>query len=355
MTFAVPAFEQQRDALLRDLRNLLASADVSRDSDFYVRASALASALQGISQHQAWIARQILPDVCDSDWLERHASLRGLSRKPAAAATGSAGIVVTATAPVVVAAGTELRSAAGVAYQVTTATSCAAGASTQVPIQAVEAGAAGNAPAGAALMLSTSVAGVQGSATAGALTGGADVESDDGLRERLLDVIRRPPAGGAAYDYRRWALEVAGVAAATVHPERRGAGTVDVSIMASGGLPSGSLLAAVQAHIDAVRPVTAGVQVLAPTPVPVAVTLTALGLDGISSAQAAGLIASNLAAYFATLGPGSTVIRSRIAAAISDVPGVIDFTLTAPAANVATTVSAGVVQLPTLGAVTLPS
>lgn len=75
--------------------------------------------------------------------------------------------------------------------------------------------------------------------------------------DRLLDIIRRAPAGGNKYDYRRWAMSVDGVTAAYVYPLRRGLGTVDVVITSADGLPSAEIIAATQAYIDDVRPVTA--------------------------------------------------------------------------------------------------
>lgn len=350
MTFAVPAFEAQRDALLRDMRSVRPAADVSPDSDWFLRATALASALQGLSQHQLWIARQALPDVCDTDWLERHASLRGLSRKAASAASGA--VTFLGTAGAAIPASTEARSAAGVAYVTTAAAVVGSGGSVTVTAQASTTGAATNAVAGAVLTLSAPPAGVQGSATAGAITGGADVEDDEGLRARLLDRIRRPPAGGAAHDYEAWALEVPGVAAAWVHPLRRGDGTVDVTILAAGGMPSPALVDAAQAYIDGVRPVAADCQVLAPVAVPVDVSGT-LGLSGTTLAAASAAATATLAEYIASLQPGDTVIRNRIIAALVDVPGVVDVTLTSPAANVATTVTSAAVQLATLGTVAL--
>ena len=62
---------------------------------------------------------------------------------------------------------------------------------------------------------------------------------------------------------------------------------------------------------------------------------------------------ANLAAYFATLIPGDTVYRNRIAALIQDQAGVVDFTLTEPAANVAMLVDTSAVQLASLGTVAL--
>ncbi|WP_230478800.1 baseplate J/gp47 family protein [Kingella kingae] len=60
--------------------------------------------------------------------------------------------------------------------------------------------------------------------------GGTDAESDASLLARLLERLRRPPAGGNQYDYKNWALSVDGVSSAYVYPLRRGLGTVDIAI-----------------------------------------------------------------------------------------------------------------------------
>ncbi|MHB9156270.1 MAG: baseplate J/gp47 family protein [Endomicrobiales bacterium] len=58
-------------------------------------------------------------------------------------------------------------------------------------------------------------------------------ETDAELLARLLDYIRRPPAGGNQYDYARWAKEIANVTGAWVYPLAQGNGTVDVVITAN--------------------------------------------------------------------------------------------------------------------------
>jgi uncharacterized phage protein gp47/JayE len=100
MSFTIPTFEQIRAALLRDVKNLLPDAATTTDSDAYVRASSVASAVEGLYQHQAWMARQILPDTADTAYLELHASLRGITRKAATTATGTLTVIGTAGAEV---------------------------------------------------------------------------------------------------------------------------------------------------------------------------------------------------------------------------------------------------------------
>ncbi len=70
-------------------------------------------------------------------------------------------------------------------------------------------------------------------------------ETDAELLARLLDEIRRPPAGGNQYDYIKWAKAVDGVTQAYCVPLGQGLGTVDVIILgdadiAGNELPSNS-------------------------------------------------------------------------------------------------------------------
>ena len=166
------------------------------------------------------------------------------------------------------------------------------------------------------------------------MTGGVDEETDGELLARLLELIRRPPAGGNRADYRRWALETPGVSAAYVYPLRRGLGTVDVVVTAAGDLPSGATLAAVQAHIDELRPVTAkNCLVLAPTPRVLDVSV-AVRLSGLTLAQAQAQISTALSEYFARLAPGDTAVRSRMEALVSDITGVADRNLEQPGVGI---------------------
>ena len=57
-------------------------------------------------------------------------------------------------------------------------------------------------------------------------------ETDAAYLARLLDYIRRPPAGGNKYDYEKWAKEISGVTKAYCVPIGQGLGTVDVIILA---------------------------------------------------------------------------------------------------------------------------
>lgn len=350
MSFTIPTFEQIRAALLRDVKNLLPDAATTTDSDAYVRASSVASAVEGLYQHQAWMARQILPDTADTAYLELHASLRGITRKAATTATGM--LTVTGTAGAEVPASTLVRHVAtGATFRTTAAVTLGEGGTATIACAAASAGAMPD-YADEPVLFVTAPTGVQTEARL-TLTGGTDAETDAELLARLLDYMRNPPGGGNRYDYRRWAMEVPGITGAWVYPLRRGIGTVDVAVLSAGGLPSAELVAAAQASIDAKRPVACkDALVLPPAPLPVDVQVR-VRLSGVLLATLAAQVQAALAAYFLTLEPGGLVVRSRIAAIISGLPGVADCEVSAPSANVQAVVDAARIEWPRLGAVTV--
>ncbi|WP_272688896.1 baseplate J/gp47 family protein [Providencia sp. PROV033] len=331
MMFITPTFDQIRDTLLNDLKNQLPDADIGTDSDYFVRASSVASVALGIYQHQSWIVRQIFPDTADSDYLELHARTRSLTRKPATTAKGIA--VITGTKDAVLPAGSQLRGENTSCFTTAEVTLSADGKAS-VPIQANQSGTSSNLSKPTTAELVNAPMGVNSLVAINQLSGGTDIETDASLLARLLDIIRRPPAGGNKYDYRRWALEVPGVTNAFVYPLRRGLGTVDIAIISADGLPSRDIIEAAQAHIDDVRPVTAkNSYVLAPTEryVDFEVEVT---LEGISLESARNQVETEINAVMGRIAPGQKLIRSEVETAISLIPGITDRLIINPAGNV---------------------
>lgn len=134
-------FDELFNNILTDYQNQFPEADVSQGSLIFIKSACLASALWGLYKYQDFISQQIFPDTAESENLDHHGWVRGISRT----------------------------------YN----------------------------------------------------------ETDAAYLTRLLDYIRRPPAGGNQYDYIKWALEVDNVAAAYCFPLAQGLGTVDVVITAN--------------------------------------------------------------------------------------------------------------------------
>jgi len=348
MPFSRPNLQTLIDRAAGDIETRLPGADARlRRSNLNVLARVHAGGVHGLYGYLDWLSRQILVDQAEAEILARHAAIWGVARVPAAFAIGQA--AATGTSGTVVPAGTIFRRADGAAYATDAEATIAGGAAT-LALVAVEAGQAGNAAANTTLNVVTPIAGLNAAATvtAGGLTSGADIEPDDSLRARVLARIQQPPHGGAQHDYVAWALEVAGVTRAWVYPGELGLGTLTVRFVRDDDanlIPDAAEVAAVQAHLDALRPVTAQVTVAAPIAVPLHFTL-ALTPDtsAIRAAVEAGLRDLTLREAL----PGATILLSHIREAISLASGEHDHVLTVPAANVTHTAS----QMATFGTIT---
>lgn len=352
MPFQVPTFEQIRDQYLISVRNADPSASTGPDSDHFVRACGVATVAEQLYAHQTWVWRQAFPDLADEDILEKMAAQRGQPRMVAQAASGT--VRFTGTAGTVIPAGTRITTTT--ASYATDAVATIGGSGTvDVAATAEAAGAAGNVSVLTAAQLSGAPAGVATGSVV-SMTGGADKETVAALLSRLLAVMSQPAQGGNENDYRVWAREVAGVRRAFVFPLRRGLGTVDLVPLPETGLPSPTLLAAVQAYIDDRKPVGMGVDgflAVAPTPVAVPITGTLVLDDGVSTLQVMPAIESGLARIFYDTDPGETLHKARLVATIVNVPGVRDVNLTSPAANITPVVNSSTIEMVTLGAITL--
>lgn len=333
MAISVETFDSILAGILRDIRSLLPEADIGTDSDHYVRSAAVAAAIEGIYQRLAWLYRQIFPDTADEDELVHAAAVRGVPRKPAVASGGQA--VLSGSVGVTLLTGAVLtHTASGAQFSaVADCTLDATGAGT-VDVVALVAGAAQNDLEGA-LTISSPPLGMDAAATfVTATSGGSDIESKESLLARLLDVIQSPPAGGTSYDYKRWAKDVAGVADALVLPRRRGAGTVDVVITASDGVPSSEVIDACLAYIQEQCSVIADVWVYAPTVRVVDATALVELADGYLLADVQLAAQSAYESLLSTLKPLDALKRSQVEAMISNLAGVTDRSVTTPAANV---------------------
>jgi len=73
-------FDEILNDILIDFRNIFPSVDVSQGSLAYMKAAGYASALWGLYRNQDWISKQIFPDTADTEALEHHGWVRGVTR-----------------------------------------------------------------------------------------------------------------------------------------------------------------------------------------------------------------------------------------------------------------------------------
>lgn len=306
----------------------------------------LAGAVNALYHYMDYQARQWWPDQCDDDNLPAHAARWGRPRLPAAAAAGT--VRLTGATGAVVNVGTVLQRADGVQYA-TAAGAVVAASVVDVPVLALVPGQLGNAALATPLSLVSPVAGLNAVATAlTALAGGADVETISAWRARILVRIRKPPQGGADFDYTAWAQQVPGVTRVWVYPQEQGAGTVVLRFVRDADasiIPDPGEVAAVQAAIDAQRPVTALAFVVAPLPL---VQNFSIQLLPDTPAARSAVEAELRDLYRRAAKPGGTMLISQQREAVSIAAGEIDHVMTVPAANQAHATG----QMPTVGTFT---
>ncbi len=289
----------------------------------------VAGTAHGLYGFISFVLRQCFSSTAEGAYLERRASEYAVYRKPAAKAVGTVTFTGSGTVP----AGTQLQNEEGTVY-VTTAESLGGVA----PIEAVVAGAAGNAAAGMELSLVSPVAGVSSTAVAGALTGGVDAEDDESLRERLLERQKNPPKAGTKADYIMWAKQVPGVTRAWCTALEQGIGSVTVRFMTDGltadGIPDAVMIERVRKLIEENMPVTTQLYVVAPIPKPLNITLDVTP----DTPQIRAKIQSAIeAVILAEAVPGGPILLTSIDRAVSSVSDVKSYRLTSPTDDVKTT------------------
>lgn len=351
MPFTRPTLAELIDRIQKDLETRMPfSGPVLRVSVVYVFARVQAGAIHGLYGFLSYIAQQLFADTAATTYLERKASEFGITRLAATPATGTA--TATGTNGVVIPSGTVLRRSDGTAYVTGTDVTIAGGTAT-LALTALVAGAVGNADSGTVLALGSPIAGVVSNATvtSDGLVGGADQETDAGLRTRYLARVQAAPQGGSSADYVTWAMSVDGVTRAWVFPQELGPGTVTVRFVRDNDgtgtaiIPDSGEVAAVQAVVNALRPVTATPTVAAP--IADAVNFTMHLANDTADAHAA--VIAELTDLIARRGaPGATILLSEIRTAIGVAVSPDDFALATP--NADSTHATG--HLPIMGTVT---
>ena len=220
---------------------------------------------------------------------------------------------------------------------------------TLIRARAVEAGAAGNAAAGTILSLAVAPVGVSRCVNPEGFSGGTDRESDEALRERVLDSFKRMPNGANAAFYEQGALSFEGVAAAVAVPRPRGRGTVDVVVSAPSGTPSAELLAELTDYFEARREIAVDLVVRAPEIRTVDVAVRVAVAPEADPAAVLEAAEQALRSWFNGGRLGQPVLRARLGALLYGVDGVENYAVVTPAADVA----AADDVLPVLGTLTV--
>jgi uncharacterized phage protein gp47/JayE len=320
MPLSIPSLADLINLVAGDIKSRLANADaLLRRSTIGVSVRVMAGATRGLYGFIEVLSKQLFVATATGIYLERHASLKGLSRKLPAVSTGNGALA--GPNGTILPAGTLVQRSDNQQF-ITTAAVTILATSIAVPLAATLGGTAGNTAAGSTLTLLNPIAGVTLVIDANGLTGGTDVETDDELRARLTGVWQNPPQGGAQSDYEGWALAVPGVTRAWVFKYWQGPGTVGVAFVMDDQtgsiIPGAGTVAAVQTALDSHSPVigTNYAITLQPVVIDVSVHLQNDTTVNRSAVQAA------LADLFRSAGePGTVLFHDAIEAPVQDAVG----------------------------------
>lgn len=307
------------------------------------------------------------PEWSYGGYLDKLAASAGLMRRQATAASGE--LTVTGAEGTTFPVGFRFCTpstaiAPNVEFEVTEAVTINSAGTATVHVACTETGTVGNVPANCVTLMSAPIGGVATITNPEPITGGAETETDEALRARIMEKDRNNESSfvGCDSDYKRWALEVDGIGTAIVVPEWQGAGTgtVKLVVMDANGQPaSNTLMTAVYNHIispdnrdERLAPIGAILTVATCSAVAINVSATITLEEGVTALEVTSAFTEALKAYFEEAKAEGYVRYTRVGSVLSETAGVVDYTgllINNTAANIAITVD----DYPTVGTINL--
>lgn len=284
------------------------------------------------------VIRLILPEYSYGAFLDGHAKGRNMTRRAATAANGH--ITITGAVNTTIPAGSLFSTASindepSVDYETLEAATIPESGTVTVPVQCTETGVIGNTTTNTIILCASKITGISSVTNEEAVTGGTEKESDESLIERILlyDQSQGESFVGSPSDYKRWAMSVAGVGAATVIPAQDDSGLVTIILTDSNGQPAtDQLCEKVYNYImspddqgNRLAPVNAFLSVVPPTTMKIAIKAI-VELDSEATIEAAKTsFITQLSAYLPEAMDDKEIKYTKVYAKLSEAAGVNDF------------------------------
>jgi len=348
--FSRPDLPNLISTIRSDLLSRFETDVVLRRLDAEVYARVMAAATHTLYGYLDYLAKNMLPDLCDESWLTRHANLKRSPRKQPTTAGGYMrweGI----SAEVPIPTGTEIQTDDQINYVTTGAQEFNQSERfLRVPVEAVSAGRAGNLDDGTPLRLLSPITGLPVTGYADSVQGGADVEDLEEWRSRVMARWYYTPQGGADPDYVVWATDVAGISRAWTFRNQNGPGTVGVMVATNdpdNPAPDAARIAAAREYILPKSPVAGSslsLYAAKPKPIPMEIALAA-----DSEAIRTAVVRELKLTLLRNGTPDGRIYHSHLGDAISRGAGGGAYRIISPDPDSDTELDAG--ELPVLGAV----
>ena len=182
--------------------------------------------------------------------------------------------------------------------------------------------------------------------------GGTDTETDEELRDRYFDTIKKSYTSGNVAHYEAWTTEVSGVGLCKVYPLKNGNGTVEVVITDSNMLGASSeLIESVKANIEEKRPIGANVSVVSATEKAINITANITLASGYLVEEVKSEFTNKVTEYLKDISfKSSYVSNARLGNLLLDTNGVFDYT-EFKINNLSTNVALSDIEVPKLGTI----
>lgn len=263
---------------------------------------------------------QYYASTATGKYLDMRAEEFGIERKSATYATGS--VTVYGASGSAVSIGDTV-AAGNVFFEIMENATIGSDGSVTVGIRCRSATADGNVDSGKINRFPVSISGCTAVTNLYATSGGSDEETDEALRERLLEFLSRPVTSGNKYQYVSWAKSVDGVGDAKCFPLWNGNGTVKVVIVGNDNkAPDAELISNVQKYISDVAPIGASVTVA-----PADETKINISCKASMDADVTENIIQSIKEYLSevSFSEGAIVSYAKIGQAILNTDGVTDY------------------------------
>lgn len=302
-------------------------------SDIGIRMRMLAGEIFSLEHTLEWIKKQAFPQTADKQFLEMHAQQRGLKRKKAVQAVGSMTFFKSSTFSydLIIPCGT-VCATKGESPQtfitIEDAVIKTGQKSIKVSAKAVNGGRNGNAAAGAVCVLTSALGGVDSVVNEEPFSSGCNAESDEELRERLLNSYAEISNGTNSSFYRKYALKKDGIQSVAVDMHPKGNGTVDLYVAGQGTVPGKDCIEQLERELNDLREINVQIKVFPAKCIKVSLGMLIEPEKGVpfQIAQAEALKA--VESYFLKLKVGEPVLISQVGRSILETGKIKNYEMT---------------------------
>lgn len=309
----------------------LSGFSVSEQSDIMLRFKVLAAEVLNSNVALEFVKQQMFASSATGEYLDNHATVRGLQRKKEEKAIGEVTFYVAETSltDIVIEQGTVVSTIGAQVRQFETTQAVTLKAhelSVNAPVIAIEGGSDYNVLAKEICVMVTPPTGISYVLNEKALSGGVDRESDEQLRVRVLDSYRDISNSTNEIYYKRLVESVPGIDSSGVIARRRGPGTIDISVCAKGGAQvSSATLEKAQQLVDENRELNVDAFVIYSIPIEVRVVLGIEVEDGYSFDSIKAYIVEKSTQYIESLGVGRPMLLKEIGEIVHHTKGVKNY------------------------------